>query len=109
MNLTPRQTKYIKTLKSLYNIHDAAGRVIKYDPLNYQIEAHIDSINCSDDPPHQIWDKARGPGATLNNCADILITAKLFDNLVIPFSSITAESGSVVNDWLWFLLTNQKK
>jgi hypothetical protein len=87
-------------------IHDADGHEFPYDPMPYQEEFHINSINCMDKPPDRITKKCRGTGATCCVCMDMIVAALKYENISIPFSSITAETGSEVLRWLIFLVDN---
>ena len=89
IEFTTAQKNYIELLKNQFNIWDAFGRPVPYEPLPYQQEYHSSFFLClpQDEWRDRIVRKGRGIGFTISSMIDMIMACQAYDDITIPVVS----------------------
>jgi len=87
--LTSEQQCYIESIRLIFKIKNAQGKVMDYKPESFQVESHIHTPMCL---PKEQWHdvyiyKARGIGASFTRMMDMIMHAINYPGIIIPVVS----------------------
>lgn len=105
--LSPIQQKYIDVLQKVFNVMDPYGQPIPYVMTDYQKEFHSQSFNIMrENAKHILFIKARGISFTVSSLIELIMTASVFKNQIIPIISQREDSAFDTLNVAKWLITN---
>ncbi len=105
VELTEKESKYLKLVTRLFNVKTEAGTKIPYRPTKYQAEFHANSINIKKQHAKDIlFIKARGVSFTTLSCMELILSAFQFKSQIFPIIAQRQDSAiQIVNLCKWLI------
>jgi len=105
--LSKNQSNYCKFLQQSFNMADVYMEPIPYIMTPYQIEFHSQSFNVlRGDALHILQIKARGISFTYSSLIELIMTATMFNNQIVPIISQDERGGLDSLDVAKWLIKN---
>lgn len=105
-NLTKSQKNFINLFSTLFKVRTAHGESLPFIPTTFQQEFLKDSMLCNKKYKHRIVNKGRGIGLTSILAGELLLGARMMENVKIPVTSISAKTANVLLSWCIDLADN---
>lgn len=92
--INQKQKRYITFLEKVFNVKTPTGEWIPYNMTPYQQEFHSRSLNILREQANDIlFVKARGISFTFSSLIELIVTAALFKDQIIPIMSQRGEAA----------------
>lgn len=103
------ETVYIELLEKSFSVRDERGQKTDYNMTDYQKEFHAESINIKRDNAKDIlFIKARGVSFTFSSCIELIMTAYIFENQIVPIIAQRQDTAKSILKICKWLIENAK-